>query len=303
MKRGEGRGERSLAVRTVLPVCTVEYRSPLPSPGSGVRQGGFALLAVLWTITALSAVVGLAMASTRLGHQATVNRILLARGLWAAEACLAIAQARWAQGKLGDSAMIDLGRDTRCAWRLEDPTAGINVNTADREVVERLFSVVSRQSSVVDSFVRTLLEVRRRTPILDVSQLETFPEHDSSWAQFFTVDGPGTVNVSSAPGPVLAALPGMTPEAVERVLARRALGRPIASLDELVAELSGPARDALLARYPDLARVMTFTAPQLRLTGLGWVGSSGAGEVLRSTIELLVVPLPERLAVIRRRIW
>jgi len=264
---------------------------------------GFALIAVLWTITVLATVVGLAMASTRLGHQTTANRILLARGRWAAEACLAIAQARWAQGKLADTATFDLGRETRCGWRLEDPTAGINVNTADRELMERLLSPVSGQPSAVDSFVRALFDARRRTPVFDVSQLKTFPGHDSSWTQFFTVDGPGTVNVAAAPGPVLAALPGMTPEAVERLLARRALGRPIASLDGLVAELSGPAQAALLACYPDLARLMTFTSPQLRLTGLGWVGSSRTGDGLRSTIELLVVPLPERLAVIRRRMW
>ncbi|MGH7676108.1 MAG: hypothetical protein ACREMV_12630 [Gemmatimonadales bacterium] len=267
-----------------------------------MRRGGFALLAVLWTITALAAVVGLAMASTRLGQQAAVNRILLARGRWAAEACLAIAQARWSQAKLADTATIDLGRETQCAWRLEDPTAGINVNTAEREVVERLLSVVSGQSSVVDSFVRTVLEARRRTPLYDVSQLATFPGHDARWTPFFSVDGPGTVNASAAPGPVLAALPGMTPEAVERVLVRRALGRPVASLDELLADVSGPARAALLARYADLARLVTFTSPQLRLTGTGWVAASGR-DSLRATVELLVVPLPERLAVIRRRMW
>ncbi len=282
-------------------MSTVRLRPP---PPAAVRpRNGFALLAVLWTITALAAVVGLAMASTRLGHQATVNRIVLARGRWAADACLAIAQARWAQGKLADSATIDLGRETTCAWRLEDPTAGINVNTAEREVIEKLFSVVSRRSSVVDSFVTALFDMRRRTPLFDVSQVTSLINNDSLLTPFLSVDGPGTVNANAAPGPVLAALPGMTPEAVERVLARRALGRPISSLDELVAEVSGDARAALLARYPDLARLVTFTSPQLRLTGLGWVASSGTGAGLRSTVELLVVPLPERLAVIRRRVW
>jgi type II secretory pathway component PulK len=260
---------------------------------------GFALLAVLWTIAILGTVVGLAMASTRLGHQTTLNRILLARGRWAAEACLAIAQARWAQGKLADTATIDLGRETRCAWRLDDPTAGINVNTAEREML----SAVSRQLSASDSFVAHLLERRRHAPLFDVSELASLPGYEQRLTPFITVDGPGTVNVSAAPGPVLAALPGLTPEAVERLLARRAQGRPISSLDGLVAELSGPAQAALLARYPDLARLITFTSPQLRLTGLGWVGSSGVGGSLRSTIELLVVPLPERLAVIRRRVW
>jgi len=302
MKRGEGSREHGAVPRGVAAgLRTGGDCSLLPAPGVEGRREGFALIAVLWTITVLATVVGLAMASTRLGHQTTVNRIVLARGRWAAEGCVAIAQARWTQGKLADTATIDLGRGTRCAWRLDDPTALINVNTADREVIERLLSAVSRQPSAVDSFVRALLDARRRTPVFDVSQLETLPGHDSSSTQFVTVDGPGTVNASAAPRPVLAALPGMTPEAVERLLARRALGRPISSLDELVAE-SGPAQAALLERYADLARLITFTSPQLRLTGLGWVGSSGAGDGLRSTTELLVVPLPERLAVIRRRV-
>jgi len=299
MKRRGSREHRAAPRGSAAPLRTRANCSLLCAPRGGEGQGGFALLAVLWTITALAAVVGLAMASTRLGHQTTANRILLARGRWTAEACLAIAQARWVQGKLADSATIDLGRETRCAWRVDDPTARINVNTAEREVIERLLSAVSFQPSAVDSLVRTLLDARRRTPLLDVSQLAAFPGHESRLTSFFSVDGPGTVNASAAPGPVLAALPGMTPEAVERLLARRALGRPIASLDALVADVSPPARAPMLARYPDLARLMTFTSPQLRLTGVGCVEPRDG---LRATVELLVVPLPERLAVIRRRI-
>ncbi len=287
-----------VTVRAVPRRRTASNHAPRTTHRARAGKGGFALLAVLWTITALAAVVGLVMASTRLGQQTTVNRILLARGRWAAEACLAIAQARWTQGKIGDTATIDLGRETRCAWRLEDPTAGINVNTAERETL----SAVSRQLSAGDSFVVHLLGRRRHNHFFDVSELASLPGYDRRLAPFMTVDGPGTINVSAAAGPVLAALPGMTPEAVERVLMRRAAGRPIASLDDLLADVSGPARAALLARYPDLARLVTFTSPQLRLTGLGWVATSGR-DSLRATVELVVVPLPERLAVIRRRMW
>src|SRR5213594_3871461 len=66
-----------------------------PRPPSAARsRRGFALIAVLWVITALAALLGVALATTRLGTLTTRNRVLLARDRWAAEACLAIAAAR-----------------------------------------------------------------------------------------------------------------------------------------------------------------------------------------------------------------
>ena len=56
---------------------------------------GFALITALWLIAAVSAIVGLQVAATRLGQQTSFNRITLTRGRWAAEACLAIVQSRW----------------------------------------------------------------------------------------------------------------------------------------------------------------------------------------------------------------
>ncbi len=251
-------------------------------------RAGFALITVLWLVTALSAVVGLSLAATRLGQRAALNRIALARGRWAAEACLAIAQARWGQHRLADTATIDLGRQTWCRWQVEDPTARVNVNTADAEILAWL-------TPSADSIVAR----RRAKPLADLGEL---PALD---ARLVTVDGPGTVNLSAAPPAVLLALPGLTAEAVDRLLARRALGRPVASLDELAGLLSPSGRDVLLARYADLARIATFSAPQLTITAQGGIGGErGAGSgTLRSTIEVVVVPLPERLAVIRRRMW
>lgn len=258
-------------------------RGQWPSRGlSRASQSGFALLTVLWLITALSAVVGLALAATRLGQRTTLNRIALARGRWAAEACLAIAQARWAQHRLSDTTTVDLGRGTRCRWRIEDPTARINVNTTEREV---LGQVVPDADSII---------ARRRVRLL--ADLAEMPGLDP---RVVTIDGPGTVNLSAAPKEVLLALPGLSPEAVDRLLARRAVERPVGNLDELAGLLSPSARAVLLASYADLARLVTFAAPQLKLTAQGYV----EGEWPRATIEVIVVPLPERLAVIRRRMW
>jgi type II secretory pathway component PulK len=247
-----------------------------------MSRRGFALLTVLWLITALSAVVGLALATTRLGQRTTLNRMALTRGRWAAEGCLSIAQARWAQHRLVDTATIDLGRGTECRWRIEDPTARINVNTAEREVLER----VTRNA---DSIVAR----RRIRPIADLAEV---PGLDRGAV---TIDGPGTINLSAAPREVLLALPGMSSEAAERVLARRALGRPVGSLDELAGLLSPSGRDVLLSRYADLARLATFSAPQIKITAEGGV----RGEPPRAGVAILVVPLPDRLAVIRRQMW
>jgi type II secretory pathway component PulK len=248
-------------------------------------ERGFALLTVLWLITALSAVVGIALATTRLGQRTTLNRIALTRGRWAAEACLAIAQARWAQHRLVDTATIDLGRGVQCDWRIEDPTARINVNTAEREVLDRV-------TKDADSIVAR----RRLRPLADLADLNEWPDLDEA---LVTVDGPGTINLAAAPREVLLALPGLSPEAIDRLLARRAVGRSVASLDELAGLLSPGAREALLARYADLARLATFSAPQLKITARGSLG----GAPPFSAIAVVVVPLPERLAVIRRQMW
>ncbi len=257
-----------------------------------MNQRGFALIATLWVITVLTAVVGLSLATTRLGQQATLNRLALARGRWAAEACLAIAQARWTQGKLADTATVDLGRATRCAWQLEDPTAKVNFNTADPDVLGRL--------GANEPFIRALVERRRQVPFDDLGQVAALPGADSNVLSLGTVVGPGSVNLSVAPRAVLEAVIGQaSAEAADRLLGRRAVGRSYPSLDALIADLSPAARAALLSRYADLARLATFTAPQLVITATGWVG----GAPPRATIEVVVVPLPERLAVVRQRVW
>jgi DNA uptake protein ComE-like DNA-binding protein len=263
------------------------------------RRRGFALLAVLWLLAALSGVAALSVGAVRVGHRATVNRVALARGRWAAEACLAVAQARWPERRLADTATMELGRGTTCRWLLDDPTARLNLNTAEVEVLEQLATATGQVSAAL---IQAILERRATAPFLSVEELRQLGA-DSSLLAYFTVDGPGTVNLNSASAPVLSALPGMTAEAVARVIYRRSVGRPVTTLDDLAGDLSAAGSDALLARYADLARVAAFTPPQLVLTARGWVGPAGGPEGLHATIELLVVPLPQRLATIRRRMW
>lgn len=252
---------------------------------------GFALLTVLWLVTALSLVVGLSMGAARTGSQTTTNRLVLARSRWAAEACLAIVQARWGQHRLADSGAVGLGRGTRCSWTVDDPSTRVNLNVADREVLETLgFSAM---------FVEALLERRRFGPLDDVDQAAELPGFDSTLTPLVTVAGTGTVNLASASRRVLLALPGLSSEAADRILYRRATRRPLESLAALAADLSPTAREHLMTRYDDLRQLASFAAPQLVLCANGWV----EGYRPRAVIELTVVPLPERLAVVARRMW
>lgn len=252
---------------------------------------GFALIAVLWVVTLLAAIVGLSMGAARLGSQASVNRLVLARGRWAAEACLAIAQARWVQRGRVDTEPVDLGRAARCSMSFDDPASRVNVNTADPALLRAL--------GMSDTLVRLVIEARRQTPVVDIDQLTQLPGFDSSWASLLTVDGPGSINLSTASAVVLRSVSGLTAEVVDRVLYRRAVGRPMSSLDELAANVSPVSRSVAMDHYADLARLITFSAPQLVVRATGWVEGFGP----RATIELVVVPLPERLAVVGRRMW
>src|SRR6266571_4377688 len=88
--------------------------------GRDTRKG-FALLAVLWTLTAVTVLTGAAISVARLGSATTRNRVLLARAGWAREACSEILQARFEQDpsiRRVDS--VDLGRNTWCDAALDD---------------------------------------------------------------------------------------------------------------------------------------------------------------------------------------
>jgi len=268
-----------------------------------MNRRGFALITVLWLTTVLATAVGLGMAAQRTGNAASGNRLVLVRGRWAAEACLAIAQARWSASRFTDTATIDLGRETVCRWTADDPTARLNINMVDVAVLEKLQAVIGSRGSAPDSFVAGVVKHRQERPFEDLREVVDLLGSDSAVLSQLTVDGPGTVNLSTAPPQILRTLPGLSAEAVEAIGQARALHRPVTSLDALAASLSPGGRAALLANYADLSRLVTFTSPVLRLTAEGWVTGIGGPEGLHATIEVLLVPLPDRLATVRRRMW
>jgi len=255
---------------------------------------GFALLAVLWVVAALAAIVGLGLGTLRIGARGSANRLELARGRWAAEACLAIAQARWNEHRFTDTASVDLGRETWCSWRADDPTARVNINTAPATLLLALVQHVEAAPQLVDSLLA-------HRPYADTAQVRTTLSSDTSLLAFLTTDGPGTINLNAAAPPVILSIPGLGAEVVDQLRESARQTRPVASLDQLASQVPGE-RSELLAHYADLAAQVTFAPSQLLLTAAGWVGDGGP-DGLHATIEVLVVPLPDRLAVIRRRLW
>jgi hypothetical protein len=67
-------------------------------------------------------------------------------------------------------------------------------------------------------------------------------------------------------------------------------------VDELAGLLSPSSRRVLVERYPDVLRLTSFGPTQLVAHAVG--GVRGTPLVARATVT--VVPLPERLAIIRR---
>jgi len=258
-----------------------------------MSRRGFALLAVLWVLTALTALVGTGLLVARLGADTTRNRVLLARAEWAREACGEILQARFATDpSIRTIEPIDLGRGTWCRGTLDDPTAKLNLNTAEREGLVRLFAAVGVDSTIADSVVA----FRRIGTIYDIRQFEDVDSAQATrLSRFVTTRGTGVVNVNGAPPEVLRVLPGLGEEAVVVLMGRRGV-RPIMNADELSGALSRSSRALLLNNYAEFVRATVFSPPQLVATIEG--GVRGAPIVARAT--LTTVPVPGRLAVIRR---
>jgi type II secretory pathway component PulK len=283
-----------------------------------MTQRGIALLAVLWTLTAVAMLAGAIMTVARVGSSTTRNRVLLTRASWAREACTGILQARFARDastRALDS--VDLGRGTWCAASLEDPSGKLNLNLVERSTLVTVLQALVRRPAAVDSLVDALLDWRdpdtlcrrfgeesagnRNGPFVDLRELRYVRGFTDSLvvglAPFLTTRGTGAINVNAAPQEVLAALPGMTEETI-RVLLMDRRGTRLSNADELAGRLSPGARAALLASYPEFVRAAVFLPPQLVATVTG--GVRGTQLTARETLTL--VPVAGRLAVIRKEV-
>ena len=136
-------------------------------------------------------------------------------------------------------------------------------------------------------------------PLADLSELRQIRGIDAELFErlerLLTVETESRVNLNSAPKPVLAALPGLTDEAVQVILSARGAGSPLRSLEDLVARLSAPSRETLQLQYSDLRRRVQFRSRAYRLTSVG----QPAGQGRAVSIDATVAIVGQRAAVVR----
>ena len=110
---------------------------------------------------------------------------------------------------------------------------------------------------------------------------------------------PGRVPLTHGSPAVLAALPGLGPEAAARLMEMRLRGERVAELPAFAGTLSATGREQAMRRFTELAGAVVTEPEAWILTGRGAVGSPPAVSV----VELRLVRAGDRAAVARRRTW
>jgi type II secretory pathway component PulK len=258
-----------------------------------MNQRGFALLAALWLTVAFAIVAAAALAVGRTGLATAQNRLALLRAGWAAEACHAILEAQYSEDpRVRALDSTDLGQGTWCTARLDEPAAKLNLNLASRE---QLSAVLGRED-----LADTIMARRQSSPIPDPAALADLPGFDSATVTrlmpLTTAVGDGRLDLNSAPRELLALVPSLGPEAIETILARRATGRPIESLEAFAAELSPEGRAPLAVAWSTLVQATALAPPLFEGVFTGRVQGLSTIETRR----MLLIPVGPHLAIVRR---
>ena len=284
-----------------------------------MKRNGFALQTALWLVAALSTVAAAALAEMRVESRASMNRIALMRTEWARAACAEILLARNTNGgHVVGVDSTDLGRGTWCRAVVDDAAGRVDLNRAPREMIVTLLGSDSLADALLDWRDRDDVprvhgaeaewyhaqgrRTPRNGPLASVEELRLIRGFDSARMtavrSLLAVRGPGLIDLNAAPAAVLTAVPGLGAEAVSLLLRLREAGRRIRNTDELLDQLSEPAREAVLDRYQDFTRYAGFSPPSTILQIEGRVAETALASLARVTVVLL----PDRLAVIRQEV-
>lgn len=149
------------------------------------------------------------------------------------------------------------------AIRARDLGARVNINTANLDQLRLLFQAVLLDAGLTEKLIQRVLDWRdvddlprlnsaerdaylkagalvlpANRPFRDVAELAMVdgmtPEILARLAPYLRVYGQASVNLNSAPEPVLRSIPGMTPQILSNVLAQRSRGMRIASVASVV---------------------------------------------------------------------
>lgn len=296
-----------------------------------MNRSGFALLAALWVLTVTSVAVLAILLGARESVAASTNRVALARARWTAEGCTEATRAR-ADGLLrAGTSWEDLGRYLdadqhipQCRMLVRPTGFAVEANRATDERLVRLFLSRGWSPQAAQAAAAAIEDWRDADEDQRPNGAER-PSYDAALAVgprdgpfradlelrlvhgLDTIRGldsllgtePGRTPVNLAPLAVVASLPGVTAEVVERLRRRRLAGDPLRQLGELAEGVSRPARDSILARFGELVAEATI-APEYWIVAATAVSGSPA---LGATVELKLAPASSRAAIVRRRTW
>ncbi|MCI0432567.1 MAG: general secretion pathway protein GspK [Gemmatimonadetes bacterium] len=310
-------------------------------------RDGFALVAALWLVVAIST-VGL-----HIGTRARAQRLALANALEetraraAADAGIEHARSRLKAvlgtdgPRLRGSALhetIATGRldqlqhdtiilgEARYTVRIVDAGALLNLNRAGEEQLRRFLGALRVDWSDADRIAQSVADWRdaddlhrargaerghylaarlpalpRNGPFETTAELRFVmgmtPAIFERVRPWITLEGPGLIDVNTAPEPVLRSLPGITQEGAALVLRRRSQGGRFHNTQELSDALSPIARQAFLAEMAGFLRLAAFDVTELLVESKGWV----EGSPVRVRITAQLAPAGETVFVPWRR--
>ena len=296
-----------------------------------MKRRGFALLAVLWVMTGLAVLALAAMLAAREAVAAARNRIAWTRAAWRAEGCAervraTIDGALAAGGKWQDLAHespLAILDATSCRATLMPSGYTVDVNPAGVERLTGLFRASGVSPVRVDSLVDAIVDWRddddspstlgaesawyrerqmiapRNGPLGDAAELRFVRGIAASGAANLLGTESGKTPVNLAPLPVVASLPGMSPEAIEALADRRRRNVPVTDLARLAYGISASARDTLLRRFAELAELATVD-PEY------WILDVSAAEgvpAVEAVVQLRLAPGPAGAIVVGKKIW
>lgn len=268
------------------------------------RRGGFAMLSVLWVLALAGGLALGAAGEGRVALDAARNRIAVERGAWAARGCLAILRARLDASYLGtregepralwwrtlDRAVTEARRpDDGCTLAVEPLGVRVDVNSAVRSSLIALLratgpaaSAEARAAAILDwrdpdddaraggtesAWYRAQGQpLPRNAPFESAEELRFVRGFsDDTNAMLYLGTELSRISLFHASGPVLATLPGVSPEVVRHILTLRRDPARIATLHELVGTAPAPLRPALLAAFAELSLRATLEPDGWRL--------------------------------------
>jgi type II secretory pathway component PulK len=297
-----------------------------------MNRRGFALLATLWLITAMGAVALSASLSARDAAAATRNRLAATRALWRAEGCAERVRSRLDRALEDPAAWMKLDRHAAlgrlprfgCNGSLRTVGSALDINTANAERLTVFMLGAGLRPRAADSAAQIILDWRdadadarplgreaewyrrnehhlpRNGPLAATEELLLLRLNSNlRLGDSLLSTEPGRTSINHAPLPVIASLPGIGPEILERLRTRRSREEVVDNLAGLADGVSSSARNALFARFAELSEVATTEPEAWILT----VSATDGAPPVAAILELRLARGDRRVAVTRRRSW